>query len=121
MNSYEEIRPGQAVTLQTRAAAERTVDKELRKRQIIEVLNEMFIMTAKEIAVDMHMRGLIPTSDRNFTAPRLTEMVKDGTVEVCGTKKCQYTGRRVSAYKLTRHRFPDSFYKDLQVERKGVK
>lgn len=121
MNSYEERRPGQAVTLQTRAAAEKTVDKAQRKRQIEDVLKVMYIMTAKEIAVDMQMRGLIPTSDRNFTAPRLTEMVKDGTVEVCGTKRCPYTGRRVSAYKLTRHRFPDSFYKDLQVERKGMK
>ena len=31
-------------------------------------------MTAKEIAVEMYKKGYIPSDERNFTAPRLTEL-----------------------------------------------
>lgn len=58
------------------------------------------IGTAKEIAVEMKKRGDIPTDERNFTAPRLTELSIKGIVEPIGKKKCSYTGKTVSVYKI---------------------
>ena len=55
---------------------------------------------ANEIAVLMKIKHYIPTSERNFTAPRLTEMSKQGVVEPIGKKKCQYTGKLVTVYHL---------------------
>ena len=58
------------------------------------------IMSAKEIAVEMLKKGYIPTSERNFTAPRLTELSQIGIVEPYGKKICQYTRKTVSVYIL---------------------
>ena len=90
-------RPGETPTLETRSEAEATVDKQRRYKEIMECLREGD-MTAKECAVVMMNKGYIPTSERNFTAPRLTEMSKAGMVEPVGKKKCQYTGRTVAVY-----------------------
>jgi len=90
-------RLGETPTLETRSEAEATVDKQRRYKEIMECLREGD-MTAKECAVVMMNKGYIPTSERNFTAPRLTEMSKAGMVEPVGKKKCQYTGRTVAVY-----------------------
>lgn len=96
-----ERNPGELTTLETRAAANEEVDRNLRYRQIIEVLSGAPLgLTAKEIAVVMQRRGEIPTSERNFTAPRLTELGKRGTVEPLGKTICRYTGRRVTVWGL---------------------
>ena len=87
---------GEYPAIETRAEAHEQVDKALRYKQILEILTEP--MTAKEVAVEMHRRGFIPTTERNFSAPRLTEMQKDGKVEIIGKKKCEYTGKNVSVY-----------------------
>ena len=98
-DKYMELRrPGETPTLETRAEAEATVDKQRRYEEIMECLKESGDMTAKECAVVMMHKGYIPTSERNFTAPRLTEMSKTGLVEPIGKKKCQYTGRTVAVY-----------------------
>ena len=57
-------------------------------------------MTAKEIAVEMYKKGYIPSDERNFTAPRLTELSIKGIVEPVEKKKCEYTGKTVSVYKV---------------------
>ena len=85
---------------ETRAEAHETVDKQKRYRQIKECLAGSDGMTAKEIAVMMMRKGYIPTSERNFTSPRLTEMLKNGVVDIVGKKKCKYTGKTVSVYVL---------------------
>jgi len=90
-------RPGETPTLETRSEAEATVDKQRRYKEIMECLREGD-MTAKECAVVMMNKGYIPTSERNFVSPRLTEMSKAGLVEPVGKKKCQYTGRTVAVY-----------------------
>lgn len=87
---------GEYPATETRAEAHEQVDKEKRYKQILEILTEP--MTAKEVAVEMHKRGYTPTSERNFSAPRLTEMQKDGKVEIIGKTKCSYTGKSVSVY-----------------------
>lgn len=86
--------------IDTRGAAYESVDKAKRYRQIIECLKERPTMTAKEIAVAMMKKGYIPTSERNFAAPRLTELHDLGVVEAIGKTTCQYTGRKVAVYSL---------------------
>jgi len=86
------------ITIQTRNKANGLVDRATRYRQIKDVLSDK-TMTAKEIAVEMNLKGYIPTSERNFTAPRLNELVKLGVVIISGKKKCQYTDRTVALYK----------------------
>lgn len=99
MESISRRRAGEYPPLDTRAEANETVDKAKRYKQILEVLDGQE-MTAKEIAVEMQRKGYIPTSERNFTAPRLTELSHNGVVEPIGKKKCQYTGKTVAVYKI---------------------
>ena len=95
----EKVRNGEVVTLSTRAEAHDSVDKQKRYAQIIECLN-VRPMTAKEVAVMMCEKGYIPNSERNFTAPRLTELSQNGIVEPFGKTKCNYTGKTVAVYRL---------------------
>lgn len=80
--------------------AAEVVDKQLRYDQIIEMLNVYETATAKEIAIMMYTKGYIPTTERNFVSPRLTELQKKNIVEIVGKKKCQFTNKTVSIYKL---------------------
>lgn len=98
-NSIERKRYGEYPPFDTRGEANETVDRETRYKQILEVL-EGKEMTAKEIAVEMQRIGYIPTSERNFTAPRLTELTQKGVVEPIGKKHCQYTGKTVAVYAI---------------------
>ncbi len=86
------------ITYETRREAYETVDKVKRYTQILEILGDKE-MTAKEIAVEMRNKGYIPTSERNFVSPRLTEMSIDGRVEPTGKRKCQFTGKTVTTYR----------------------
>ena len=88
------------IPCETRAEAHETVDKQKRYRQIIEILSGSEGLTAKEIAYRMMMKGYTPTSERNWCAPRLTEMAKNGVVDIIGKKKCAFTGKMVSVYVL---------------------
>ena len=87
------------ITLENRRESYESIDKQKRYIQILEVLGNNK-MTAKEIAVEMFKRGMIPNSERNFTAPRLTELSYEGIVEPIGKKKCEYTGKKVSVFQL---------------------
>ena len=96
-------RAGEIPTFDTRAEANEKVDRQKRYRQIIGIMKEYEFftkLTAKDIAVIMHEKGFTPTAERNFAAPRLTELCKRGIVEPCGKKKCIYTGKTVAAYRL---------------------
>lgn len=90
--------PGEITSFDTRKESYDTVDKRKRYSQIKEILlnNEL---TAKEVSVEMYKKGYVPTPERNFSAPRLTEMCRMGQVEIIGKKRCEYTGKRVSVYK----------------------
>ena len=101
MGTFEEVLPGEIVTLDTRHDSNETVDREQRYKQIIEILAEhKHPLTAKQIAVFMYDKGYTPTSERNFSAPRLTELSNKGVVEPCGKKKCEFTGKTVAVYRL---------------------
>ena len=95
-----ERRYGENTTADTRAESHETVDKARRYAQIMECFRDEPELTAKECAVLMHHKGFIPTSERNFTAPRLTEMSNKGIVEPVGKTKCRWTGRTVAVYRL---------------------
>lgn len=86
------------ITNETRKESHEKVDKEKRYKQILECIDG-HEYTAKEVAVEMFKRGYIPTSERNFAAPRLTELSKKGIVETVGKKKCEFTGKTVAIYK----------------------
>lgn len=87
-------------TFETRRESNESVDREKRYEQILNILKGK-TMTAKEVAVEMNRRGFVPTSERNFAAPRLTELVKRGMVNVVGKKTCEYTSKKVAQYQLT--------------------
>ena len=89
------------ITEETRREAHGRVDKVKRNKQIIECLQERNLMTAKEIAVRLHEKGYTPSDDRNFAAPRITEMIEAGIVEPAGKTTCRYTGRKVAVFTLT--------------------
>lgn len=86
-----------SISSDCRTESEKTVDKALRYRQILSILSDKE-MTAKEIAVEMFMRNYTATAERNNSAPRLTELCKDGRVDVVGKRVCKYTGKKVSVY-----------------------
>ena len=100
MNDFIERRPGEYVQYDTRAEANETVDRNKRYAQIIECLREEPKQTAKEIACMMVAKRYIPYADRNFTAPRLTELSQRGVVEAVGKKECKWTHKMVSVYDL---------------------
>lgn len=86
------------VTWDNRAEANENVPRTLRYAQILDVLGDRE-MTARQIAMEMWARGMIPTSERNFTAPRLTEMSRDGRVEPCGYTQDEWTHKNVTLYR----------------------
>ena len=103
----EERMLGEYTTYETRGESHEKVDKQRRYSQIIECLMEADKdsekgLTAKECAVMMMRKGYIPSSERNYTAPRLTEMSHNGIVEPIGKKVCRWTGKKVAVYDLRR-------------------
>ena len=95
--NFEKRNPGENPTLETRSESNESVDKRKRYQQILECLSGRSL-TAKEIAVEMCKKGYIPTTERNFVSPRLTELGEKGVVEPIGKKICSYTGKKVSVW-----------------------
>lgn len=104
MNETETVRMGVVPTFDTRQESYETVDKKKRYRQILKILEDMNKpMTAKEIAVEMYRRGYSYTDERNVAAPRITELLKKGFLEVSKTKvRCEYSGKKVSQFEIRR-------------------
>ena len=94
--------PGEMTTFDTRAESNDSVPRDLRYKQIIEIFEDMKPrnLTAKEVAVFMFNRGFTPNAERNFSAPRITELTQKGIVEPAGKTKCRYTGKTVTIYRL---------------------
>lgn len=87
------------VTFETRQLSFEDIKPKKKKRynEILDRLDKP--KTAKEIAVELYELGFIPSTERNFTAPRLTELENLGRVKIIGKKKCQYTGKTVAIYR----------------------
>lgn len=107
-------RMGQDLTKDTRAEADTTIDRLVRRQQVLEVLEELGPLTAKEVAVEMYRRGLTPNDERNNAAPRLTELCKIGLVEPIGKRPCRYTGKSVAVY--ARRSAENKYIRDEWVE-----
>ena len=86
------------ITTQTRQLSFNDIQEKTKKRyeQILDRLDKP--KTAKEIAVELFEIGVIPSTERNYTAPRLTELEKMGYVKAIDKKKCEYTGKTVAVY-----------------------
>mgnify|MGYP005806001903 CR=1 FL=1 len=93
--------PGTNPLAEARKESEETVDKKIRYQQIIEILTDASEpLSAKEIAVEMYEKHYVPTSERNFSSPRLTELLKMGIVDCVGKKVCEYTHKTVGVFEL---------------------
>ena len=57
-----------------------------RAREILRVLGARS-MTVSEITEELVRTGVIPYFNRNYVAPRLTELKEIGVVETCGRRK----------------------------------
>jgi hypothetical protein len=75
-------------------------DAAARRRVILEILTESGGMTAREVVGELHRRGLTPTDERNYAAPRLTELYKAGKIRTTGKKPCPQTGRNVVVWAI---------------------
>ena len=77
--------------------------KPKRKIRYFQILDRLMTgeKTAKEIAIELYDLEQTNNTDRNNTAPRLTELAKMGLVEVAEKKKCEYTGKTVAIYRIT--------------------
>lgn len=86
------------ITMQTRQMSFEDIQlkKKIRYEQILSRMDKP--KTAKEIAVELFELGYIPSTERNYVQPRLTELCKKGVVKVVGKKKCDYTGKTVAVY-----------------------
>lgn len=86
------------ITNQTRQMSFEDIKEKqkVRYEQILDRLDKP--KTAKEIAVELFELGIIPFAERNYTAPRLTELEKRGIVKAFKKKKCEYTGKMVAIY-----------------------
>lgn len=101
------------ITAETRKESYEEINnkKQQRYNQILDRLDKP--KTAKEIAVELFELGLTNTTDRNITAPRLTELEQMKQVKVIGKKKCDYTGRSVAVYERTQQGFEELNYNHI--------
>ena len=90
------------ITKETRKLSFEDIKKK-RKIRYLQILERLITkpQTAKEIAIELFELELIQSTERNYTAPRLTELEHMGLVRVTGKKKCEYTGKKVAIYEIT--------------------
>lgn len=107
------------ITTQTRQLSFNDIQEKTKKRyeQILDRLDKP--KTAKEIAVELFEIGVIPSTERNYTAPRLTELEKMGLVEVISKKKCDWTGKQVAVYKRKKIDYPEG-YNTVKIKKMEV-
>ena len=88
------------ITKETRRESYKTVLSALTARQktILQILKDCGDLTAQEIAAELERRKITPTDERNFSAPRLTELANKGLVKAVRKKICGKTGKRVSVW-----------------------
>lgn len=87
------------ITYETRKESyESVLDKRKERHNLIlDILGEKQ-MTVSEIVKEMLDRGIIKYYNRNFVAPRLTELKDAGVVEVVGKRICIMSGKNVAVW-----------------------
>ena len=93
-----------SIPKETRRESHQIVKLTLTERQgkVLLILKERGDMTAQEVAAELHRRGITLTDERNFAAPRLTELSKAGLVKAVDKKICGKTGRKVSVWAVVK-------------------
>jgi len=94
-----------SISKETRRQSYRAVLLTLTERQenVLNILKARGDMTAQEVAAELHRRGVTPSDERNFAAPRLTELAAIGLVWAVGKKICEKTGRTVAVWSATQN------------------
>lgn len=89
-----------AITLETRKKSYNEVKHTLSKREteVLEALGDKE-MTANEIAYKLFQEGKTPFFNRNYSQPRLNELMNWGVVEVIGKRKCTITKKTCCIYR----------------------
>lgn len=90
-------------TKTTRRESYEAIAPETSKRGnlILEVLGDREL-TVDEIVYALMNSGKIPAFDRNYVAPRLTELKAAGLVEVVGKRASGRTGKQVAVWRKTK-------------------
>lgn len=102
-----------SITYQTRQLSFEDIQDKTKIRYI-QILNRLDKpKTAKELAVELFELEYIPSTERNYTAPRLTELEKMGYVKAIDKKKCEYTGKTVAVYERTQAGFEAVNYEHI--------
>ena len=103
-DDLEPREPGTVVELETRHESYEGVKPQRPRRWnvIYELLEDHPEgLTVKEMMIMLHSAGMLPNeNDRNFVAPRVTELVDKGLVEAIGKRQCLYTGKKVAVYAI---------------------
>jgi hypothetical protein len=88
-----------SVTTETRRESYEAVKPTTQKRRaaVLEVLGDKE-MTATEIAEALYARGDTKSAERNYAAPRLTELKAEGKVKTVGKRFCGKTGRNIAVW-----------------------
>lgn len=90
------------ITKETRRESLEQLDSATVRKNVLDVLSNDTKATAKEIAAILHERHLVPYPVRQAVAPRLTELMQEGKVEVCGKAYDTETERNVAVYRLVK-------------------
>jgi predicted ArsR family transcriptional regulator len=69
-----------------------------RQKIVLAILKELGDLTAQEVADTLCFLRITPTNERNFSAPRLTELCDKGLVVAVRKKICKKTGRTVTVW-----------------------
>lgn len=91
-----------SITSETRRESYEALDAETLKKAIVNIFSNGGTYSAKEVSVVMYRRNLIEYPVRQAVAPRLTELVAEGVLEVVGKVYDYDTERNVAAYRLVR-------------------
>lgn len=89
-----------SITKETRRESYEKLESTSLRQNILDTLSNGVSLTAKDIAVILHDRHLIPYPVRQAVAPRLTELVEEGLVEAWDKAFDIETGRTVAVYRL---------------------
>lgn len=90
-----------AITKETRRASYDAIQSKVKPRQrmILETLGDR-AMTVSEITEELVAAGKLPYYNRNYVAPRLTELKDDGVVETCGRRRNAKSGANEAVWRV---------------------
>jgi predicted ArsR family transcriptional regulator len=94
-----------SIPKETRRESYGAICPSLRRRQriVLTILRDYGDMTAQEVADTLCYLRITPTNERNFAAPRLTELCDMGLVAAVGKEVCRKSGRTVTVWSAVKN------------------